>query len=95
MYYMLTTSHTPLHLLNIEQKSEKRFHKKLEKYNLFSNESKTEEGEAPGRRPPPNPPPPPLEDPGPHILWSELDWLIPPKMPQSPHTITSNYWARN
>ena len=54
--------------------------KKLEKYNLFSNQSKTEEGEAPDRRPPPKPPPPPLEDPGDRILWSELDWLVPPKM---------------
>ena len=53
---------------------------KLEKYNLFSNESKTEEGEAPDRRPAPKPPPPPLEDPGTRILWSELDWLVPPKM---------------
>ena len=54
--------------------------RKLEKYNLFTNESKTEEGEAPDRRPPPPPPPPPLEDPGDKVLWSCLDWLKPPKM---------------
>ena len=43
---------------------------KLQKYNLFANKSKTEEGEAPDRRPPPPPPPPPEEDPGNKILWS-------------------------
>ena len=56
--------------------------KKLEKFNLHVNTTKTEEGEAPDRRPPPKPPPPPLEDPKDRILWSELDWLIPPKMPR-------------
>ena len=54
--------------------------RKLEKYNLFTNHSKTEEGEAPDKRPPPPPPPPPLTNPGNRILWSELDWLIPPIM---------------
>ena len=53
---------------------------KLQKYNLFANKSKTEEGEAPDRRPPPPPPPPPEEDPGNKILWSPLDWLLPPVM---------------
>ena len=49
---------------------------RLKAYNLFANETNTEEGEAPDKRPPP---PPPLEDPGDRILWSELDWLIPAK----------------
>ena len=53
--------------------------KVLKAYNLHVNEDKTEEGEAPDRRPPPPPPPPPLEDPGDKINWSALDWLIPPK----------------
>ena len=44
--------------------------RKLEKYNLFINHSKTEEGEAPDKRPPPPPPPPPLTDPGDKVLWS-------------------------
>ena len=52
---------------------------KLKRYNLLVNKDKTEEGEAPDKRPPPPPPPPPLEDPGTKILWSPLDWLIPPK----------------
>ena len=51
---------------------------KLKKYNLHVNETKTEEGEAPDRRPPPPPPPPPPEDPGDKILWSPLDWLLAP-----------------
>ena len=55
--------------------------KKLANYNLHVNATKTEEGEAPDKRPPPKPPPPPLEDPKDKILWSELDWLKPPKMP--------------
>ena len=55
--------------------------KKLKKYDLLVNDTKTEEGEAPDRRPPPPPPPPPLKDPGDKLLWSELDWLKPPKMP--------------
>ena len=55
--------------------------KKLKKYDLLVNGTKTEEGEAPDRRPPPPPPPPPLKDPGDKLLWSELDWLKPPKMP--------------
>ena len=54
--------------------------KKLERYNLHVNNTKTEEGEAPDRRPPPEPPPPPLEDPGDRILWSCFDWLVPQKM---------------
>ena len=54
--------------------------RKLEKYNLFTNHSKTEEGEAPDKRPPPPPPPPPLTDPGDKLLWSDLDWLVPPVM---------------
>ena len=54
--------------------------KKLAKYNLHVNNTKTEEGEAPDRRPPPEPPPPPLEDPGDRILWSGFDWLMPQKM---------------
>ena len=55
--------------------------RKLEKYNLFANRSKTEEGEAPDKRPPPPPPPPPDEDPGDKILWCpEVDWLLPPVM---------------
>ena len=54
--------------------------RKLEKYNLFTNHSKTEEGEAPDKRPPPPPPPPPLTDPGDKLLWSDLDWLMPPVM---------------
>ena len=53
---------------------------KLKNFNLHVNTTKTEEGEAPDRRPPPPPPPPPLEDPGTKILWSPLDWLLPPKM---------------
>ena len=53
---------------------------KLKNHNLLVNISKTEEGEAPDKRPPPPPPPPPAEDPGTRILWSPLDWLIPPKM---------------
>ena len=51
----------------------------LKTFNLHVNHNKTEEGEAPDKRPPPPPPPPPLEDPGDRILWSELDWLLPPK----------------
>ena len=54
--------------------------KKLKKYNLHVNNTKTEEGEAPDRRPPPPPPPPPLEDPQDIISWGFLDWLIPRKM---------------
>ena len=54
--------------------------KKLRDYNLHVNETKTEEGEAPDRRPPPPPPPPPAQDPDDKILWSPLDWLLPPKM---------------
>ena len=54
--------------------------KNLKAYNLDVNEGKTEEGEAPDRRPPPPPPPPPLEDPGTKLLWSDLDWLVPPIM---------------
>ena len=54
--------------------------RKLEKYNLFINHSKTEEGEALDKRPPPPPPPPPLTDPGDKLLWSDLDWLVPPVM---------------
>ena len=46
---------------------------KLKAYNLLMNETKTEEGRAPDRRPPPPPPP------GDKILWSELDWLLPPR----------------
>ena len=53
--------------------------KKLEKFNLHVNQTKTEEGEAPDRRPLSKPPPPPLVNPGTAILWSELDWLIHPK----------------
>ena len=52
--------------------------RKLEKYNLVTNHSKTEEGEALDKRPPPPPPPPPLTDPGDKLLWSDLDWLMPP-----------------
>ena len=52
---------------------------KLEAYNLHVNITKTEEGEAPDRRPPPPPPPPPLVDPKIKVLWSCLDWLLPPK----------------
>ena len=55
--------------------------RKLQRYNLHVNVTKTEEGEAPDKRPPSPPPPPPMQDPGDKILWSELDWLIPPKMP--------------
>ena len=54
--------------------------RKLRNYGLHVNESKTEEGEAPDKRPPPPPPPPPDEDPGDRILWGTLDWLVPPKM---------------
>ena len=54
--------------------------RKLRNYGLHVNESKTEEGEAPDKRPPPPPPPPPDEDPGDRILWGALDWLVPPKM---------------
>ena len=54
--------------------------RKLRNYGLHVNESKTEEGEAPDKRPPPPPPPPPDEDPGDRILWGTLDWLLPPKM---------------
>ena len=53
---------------------------RLREYNLFANEDKTEEGDAPDRRPPPPPPPPPLEDPGTKLLYSALDWLVPPVM---------------
>ena len=53
--------------------------KKLKRHNLHVNETKTEEGEAPDRRPPPPPPHPPLEDPQDKILWSTLDWLLPPQ----------------
>ena len=70
--------------------------KKLEKFNLHVNASKTEEGEAPDKRQPPRPPPPPAEDPKDKILWSELDWLLPPKMtPQTPHTRISNFWEQS
>ena len=55
--------------------------KKLQNFNLHINKEKPEEGEAPDRRPPAPPPPPPKEDPGTKILWSPLDWLLPPKMP--------------
>ena len=54
--------------------------RKLERYNLFVNLGKTEEGEAPDRRPPPPPPPPPDEDPGTRLLYSALDWMMPDKM---------------
>ena len=54
---------------------------KLEKHNLFVNRTKTEEGEAPNKRPPPPPPPPPDEDPGIKISYSYYDWLVPPVMP--------------
>ena len=54
---------------------------KLKNHNLFVNGTKTEEGEAPDRRPPPPPPPPPDEDPGIKISWSYWDFLIPPEMP--------------
>ena len=54
---------------------------KLEKHNLFVNRTKTEEGEAPDKRPPPPPPPPPDEDPGIKISYSYYDWLVPPVMP--------------
>ena len=64
------------HRDNIKQK----IPEKLKKFNLHVNASKTEEGEAPDRRPPPPPPPPPPKDPGTRILWSPLDWLLPPKM---------------
>ena len=47
--------------------------KKLKKYNLHGNHTKTEEGDAPDRRPPPPPPPPPPSNPHDRILWSELD----------------------
>ena len=50
---------------------------KLKAYNLHVNTTKTEEGEAPDKRPPPPPPPPPLVNPEDRILWSELDWLLP------------------
>ena len=53
---------------------------RLKNFNLHVNTGKTEEGEAPDRRPPPPPPPPPEKDPGTKILWSPLDWLLPPKM---------------
>ena len=53
---------------------------KLKLYNLHVNTTKTEEGEAPDKRPPPPPPPPPLENPEDKIIWSELDWLLPPVM---------------
>ena len=48
---------------------------KLKRYNLHVNHDKTEEGEAPDKRPPP-----PLVNPEDRIIWSELDWLMPPKM---------------
>ena len=54
--------------------------RKLERYNLFVNLGKTEEGEAPDRRPPPPPPPPPDEDPGTKLLYSALDWMMPEEM---------------
>ena len=43
---------------------------KLGSYNLQVNMGKTEEGEAPDKRPPPPPPPPPPQNPGDKILWS-------------------------
>ena len=63
--------------------------RKLERYNLFVNLGKTEEGEAPDRRPPPPPPPPPDEDPG----IAALDWMVPEKKCQllSPTIKTSNF----
>ncbi|MCP3931782.1 MAG: hypothetical protein GY705_22125, partial [Bacteroidetes bacterium] len=63
----------------LKEETKKDVPVRLKKYNLHVNETKTEEGEAPDKRPPPPPPPPPLEDPGDKILWSELDWLLPPK----------------
>ena len=57
---------------------------KLEKFNLLVNATKTEEGEAPDKRPPPPPPPPPQKDPENKILWSPLDWLLPPPPPKPP-----------
>ena len=59
---------------------------KLALYNLHVNTTKTEEGEAPDKRPPPPPPPPPLVDPGTRVHWSELDWLcvIPKMKPPEP-----------
>ena len=53
---------------------------KLERYNLHVNTTKTEEGEAPDKRPPPPPPPHPQENPQDRVIWSELDWLLPPVM---------------
>ena len=53
---------------------------KLSAYNLHVNTTKTEEGEAPDRRPPPPPPPPPLVNPEDRIIWSDHDWLIPREM---------------
>ena len=65
---------------------------KLKTYNLLVNQDKTEEGEAPDKQPPPPPPPPPPENPGDKIIWSELDWLLPPILNHLSHLIkTSNY----
>ena len=59
---------------------------KLKSYNLFVNLGKTEEGEAPDKRPPPPPPPPPDKDPGVRVHWSPLDYLcvIPKMFPPEP-----------
>ena len=50
---------------------------KLKDYNLEVNQNKTEEYEAPGTKHTP-PPAPPSEPPENTIMWSELDWMLPP-----------------
>ena len=52
---------------------------RLKDYNLSANETKTEEYEAPDRRPAPPPPPPPEKPPENLTLWSSLDWILPPQ----------------
>ena len=60
----------------------------LKKYNLSVNLGKTEESEALSKQHKAPPPPPPEEDPEDKVLWSELDWLIPPKSKPPEQTYT-------
>ena len=66
--------------------------RKLERYNLFVNLGKLEEGEAPDRRPPSSSTSSPDKDLGTKLLYSLLDWMMPEKcLLLSPTIKTSDF----
>ena len=68
----------------IHEKIEETTSKRLKEYNLQVNLDKTERFLVPEPKKVKTTPPVPKENDGSRLLWSELDWMLPPREPPDP-----------